>query len=59
VRIVHGRYDLVCPPVNAWELSRRLPLAQLSFVQQGAHAAKDPCMASELVEATEAFKSLF
>jgi proline iminopeptidase len=59
MRIVHGRYDLVCPPTNAWELSRLLPLAHLTIVQQGAHAAKDPHMAAELVEATEAFKTIF
>jgi proline iminopeptidase len=58
IKIVHGRYDLVCPPTNAWELSRLLPLAELRIVQQGAHAAKDPHMSSALVEATEAFKTL-
>jgi proline iminopeptidase len=59
VHIIHGRYDLVCPPVNAWELSRQLPQSILTIVQQGSHAARDPHMASELIEATEAFKLLF
>jgi proline iminopeptidase len=59
IRIVHGRYDLVCPPTNAWELCQALPQAHLTIVQQGAHAARDPYMAADLVEATDASKSLF
>lgn len=58
VFIVHGRYDLVCPPVNAWELSRRLPKANLTLVQRGAHAARDRHMAAELVAATDALRDL-
>lgn len=58
-RIVHGRYDVICPASNAWDLTRLLPDAHLCFVQDGGHAAGDPGMASELVQATDAFKVLF
>ena len=58
-RIVHGRFDTICPPRNAWELSQAYPEARLSLVQEGAHAARDPEMASELVQALDDFRELF
>lgn len=33
--IVQGRYDFVCPPVNAYELHEKLPNSQLQWVQSG------------------------
>jgi proline iminopeptidase len=58
-RIVHGRYDVICPARNAWELHRVLPQSKLVIVQDGAHAARDPGMASELVQALDDLQSLF
>ena len=57
-RIVHGRFDVVCPARNAWELHQALPNSRLTIVQAGAHAARDPGMASELVQALDDFKAL-
>jgi proline iminopeptidase len=39
--IVHGRYDCVCPPENAYVLHKALPKSRLHFVTAG-HSAKDP-----------------
>ena len=58
-RIVHGRYDVVAPARSAWELSQVYPKAVLSLVQEGAHAATDPGMASELVQALDDFRDLY
>ena len=58
-RIVHGRFDAVCPPRNAWDLCQAYPSARLSLVQEGAHAARDPHMAAELVQALDDFRDLF
>jgi proline iminopeptidase len=58
-RIVHGRFDVCVPPRNAWELSKAYPKAVLSLVQDGSHAATDPGMASELVQALDDFRGLF
>ncbi len=57
-RIVQGRYDVICPVKSAWDLHRALPKSELRIVATGAHSPMEPAMASELVRATEDFKSL-
>jgi proline iminopeptidase len=56
VYIIHGRFDVVCPPTNAWELHHLLPNSHLNIIQRGSHAASEAHMAGALVEATEALK---
>lgn len=56
--IVHGRYDVVCPVKNAWDLSRAWPEAQLHIIPDSGHSAWEPGIQAKLVEATEAFKNL-
>jgi proline iminopeptidase len=43
VAIVHGRYDLICRPIDAWQLHRRIPGSRLHFVV-GGHAASEPAV---------------
>jgi proline iminopeptidase len=56
--IVHGRYDVVCPAKNAWDLHKAWPEAQLHIVPESGHSAWEPGIQAKLVEATEAFKAL-
>ena len=56
--IVHGRYDVVCPPVNAFDLSRAWPRAKLQFTANAGHSAFDPANAVALVAATDALRTL-
>ncbi len=58
-RIVHGRYDLVCPPVSAWELCQAYPGAQITFTPDAGHAGREPGNVHALVQATDDFRSLF
>jgi proline iminopeptidase len=53
--IVHGRYDVICPAVSAWELARAWPQAKLHIVPDAGHAAFEPGIVHELVTATDAF----
>ena len=46
--IVQGRTDMVCPPLTAYELSRRLPAAQLRIIEQAGHLATGPRLAQAL-----------
>ena len=41
VSIAQGRYDLICPPVNAWKLHRMLPNSRIHFAISG-HSGSDP-----------------
>jgi proline iminopeptidase len=56
--IVHGRYDVVCPVNQAWDLHRAFPEAQLHITPDAGHAAKEPGNLAKLIEITERFKSL-
>jgi proline iminopeptidase len=58
-RIVHGRYDMVCPPRAAWDLHRAMPGSDLRFVPDAGHSASEPGMIHELVQGTEDFKNIF
>ena len=53
--IVHGRYDLICPFQNAWELHRALPGSELMEVPDAGHSASEPGISRALVAATDRF----
>jgi proline iminopeptidase len=54
--IVHGRYDIVCPFMNAWDLHRAWPEAALEIIPNAGHAATEPGIADALVRATDRFR---
>lgn len=56
--IVHGRYDLICPLDNAWELSKAWPKADLTVVTAG-HAVSEPAITHTLIAATNRFADEF
>ena len=56
--IVQGRYDVVCPPVTAWDLHRAWPEARFELVQNAGHSAFDPPNTRALVQATDEFANL-
>jgi proline iminopeptidase len=37
VHIIHGRYDLICPAKNAWDLHKELPNSTLHMVPRAGH----------------------
>lgn len=56
--MVHGRYDVVCPLKNAWDLHKLWPESQLHIVPDAGHSAYEVGIRDKLIEATEAFKAL-
>lgn len=60
--IVHGRYDLVCPFKNAWDLHKAFPEAKLHITPDAGHAYDEPGNLNALItaveEAAESYKSL-
>jgi proline iminopeptidase len=54
--IVHGRYDVVCPVQNAWELHKAWPGSKLLISPSAGHSAYEPENAAALVEATDSFR---
>jgi proline iminopeptidase len=56
-RIVQGRYDLVSPPVTAWDLHRGWPDSRLTILPRAGHAITDYGVLDALVTATDDFRS--
>ncbi|OGT57797.1 MAG: prolyl aminopeptidase [Gammaproteobacteria bacterium RIFCSPHIGHO2_12_FULL_63_22] len=54
--IVHGRYDVVCPVQNAWDLHKAWPESRLQISPSAGHSAFEPENASALVDATDSFR---
>jgi len=55
--IVHGRYDVVCPVQNAFDLHAAWPEADLRVVPDAGHSAFEPGNLRALVEATDRYAS--
>ena len=53
--IVQGRYDVVCPPMSAWDLHREWPEARLQIIPDAGHSSREPGIARALVSATDRF----
>ncbi len=53
--IVQGRYDLVTPPVTAWQLARAWPQAELQIAPDAGHASSEPGNLRRLILACDDF----
>jgi proline iminopeptidase len=53
--IIHGRYDVVTPFKNAWDLAKAWPRAELRIVSDAGHAMTEPGIAHEIVVATDKY----
>ncbi|MEZ4505894.1 MAG: hypothetical protein R2848_08550 [Thermomicrobiales bacterium] len=53
--IIHGRYDVICPVRNAWELHAALPDSELHIIPDAGHAMSEPGITDALIEATDRF----
>jgi len=53
--IVHGRYDVVCPVENAWQLKQAWPEAELKVIPDAGHSASEPGTIDALIAATNLF----
>lgn len=51
--VIHGRYDLVCPMQQSWELKQAWPAIDLRIVPLAGHAAGEPGLIDALVKATD------
>ncbi|MDY6991125.1 MAG: prolyl aminopeptidase [Pseudomonadota bacterium] len=53
--IVQGRYDVICPPISAWELHQAWPESELIMVADAGHALSEPGIQAALLAATAQF----
>jgi proline iminopeptidase len=57
--IVNGRYDVITPLQNAWDLVAAWPEAHLRIVPLAGHAMTEPGTVHELITATNAYRALY
>lgn len=57
IRIIQGRYDMVCPVTTAYELALSWHGSDLVVIGDAGHSAMEPGIRAALVEATEEFKT--
>jgi proline iminopeptidase len=53
--VVHGRYDVVTPVKNAFDLKAVWPEIDLTIVPDAGHAMTEPGITNELIAATRRF----
>ena len=56
--IVHGRYDIICPVVQAWDLHKAWPEADLHIIPDAGHSIYEEGIKNKLLEYTEKFLKL-
>ena len=56
--IIQGRYDVICPPVTAVELSQVWPKSQLRIIENAGHSSMDAGIRKALVGTMEELKKI-
>ena len=56
--IVHGRYDIICPVVQAWDLHKAWPESDLHIIPDAGHSIYEEGIKNKLLEYTEKFSKL-
>lgn len=54
--IVHGRYDVVCPIANAWDLHKAWPQAELRISPSSGHSGFEAENIDALIRATDGYR---
>ncbi|MEM9206376.1 MAG: prolyl aminopeptidase [Pseudomonadota bacterium] len=53
--VVHGRFDVITPLKNAWDLKERWPEAELFVIDDAGHAVSEPGIVDAIVKSTMHF----
>jgi len=49
--LVNGRYDMICPPINAYRLHKRLPQSSLIIAEESGHSMSERNIEIALLQA--------
>ena len=53
IRIIQGRYDVVCPVRSAWDLNKKLINSELIIVSDAGHSMSEKGITIKLLDAVE------
>ena len=56
--IVHGRYDVICPVDQAFELHEKWPNSQLKIIADAGHAVSEEGIVRALIDSTNSMLRL-
>lgn len=54
--LIHGRYDVVCPVENAWDLKKKMPHMDLQIMERSGHSTFESEIEQALLKTMESFK---
>ncbi len=54
--IINGRYDIICPPITAFQLHQKWPRSKLWIIDAAGHSASEPGIEAALVRAAREFE---
>lgn len=57
--LIHGQYDYICPPSNAYKLKEKLKSAKLVIAKNSGHSSSEKLILSELKKATKEFSERY
>jgi len=56
VVLINGRYDMICPPINAFRLHQKLPRSKLIIAEGSGHWMGDPPIEKALLKTMREFE---
>ena len=56
--IIHGRYDIVCPVIQAWDLHKAWPESDLHIIPDAGHSIFEEGIKNKILEYTDRFSNL-
>lgn len=56
VILVNGRYDVICPPITAYRLHKKLPKSKLVIAEKAGHWMGEPPIEKALLKAMKTFE---
>ena len=56
IYLVNGRYDMICPPISAYRLHKKLPESRLIIAEGAGHWVGDRPVEKAVLEAVRAFE---
>lgn len=54
--LINGRYDVICPPITAYQLHQKLKNSKLVIVERAGHSSSEPGIKKALLEAARTFE---
>ncbi len=54
--MINGRYDMICPPITAYRLHKKLPKSKVIFARSAGHSAYEQSVRKQLLRAVREFE---